>query len=88
MTSNSDLVKRLRDRARSKWNDHLNGRVLLNAHVKSEKDLLEWEAADAMDAAEVKYREEVKIVAGGPPCPTCGFKIRQSVRPPFVIEED
>jgi len=31
-----------------------------------------------------------KIVAGGPPCPTCGFRIRIEERKPFVFdgEED
>lgn len=31
---------------------------------------------------------QFKVESNGPPCPTCGFKIRKSVRPPFTFKDD
>ena len=51
-------------------------------------------AQAAITAHEATLREQgrlvdaVKIVADGPPCPTCGFKITSRPAPPFVFDGD
>jgi len=42
----------------------------------------------AKDARIAELGQKIKVVPDGPPCPSCGFKITTSVRPPFEYPDE